>query len=342
MRCAGIPAARSSRAARAASTCMWSAPRVRRADARELYELLKRQLPTAREGLWHLSALMCPQHRSDTISEIKQALVDRRNAIARGDAPKPVRVVSTNLIEAGVDRSAFPGLVRDHVMVAALLPAGRAALAVLRERLELGFRVAKWKVGVGSIADELSLLDDLLALLPAGARLRLDANGAWDRRQAERWLEAAAERPIEYVEQPVEAQRRGAEDLLLGLAADYPVPLALDESIAEDADIEAWLGRGWSGVYVVKPTLLLNPPRVMDRLAKAGASVVFSSAMETTVGFKQGLRWAFAWPGEARAVGFGVGSRFAGPAGAVPPLAPFWRWADVERMSPEATWNALN
>lgn len=213
---------------------------------------------------------------------------------------------------------------------------------MLRERLELGFRVAKWKVGVGSIADELALLDDLLALLPAGARLRLDANGAWDRRQAERWLEAAAERPIEYVEQPVEAQRRGAEDLLLGLAADYPVPLALDESIADDAEIEAWLERGWSGVYVVKPTLLLNPPRVMDRLAKAGASVVFSSALETTVGFKQGLRWAFAWPGEARAVGFGVGSRFAGPAGEVPPLAPFWRWVDVERMSPEATWSALN
>jgi CRISPR-associated endonuclease/helicase Cas3 len=75
----------------------------RRADARELYELLKRQLPTHRDGLWHLSALMCPQHRSDAIADIKQALSDRRQALACGDAPKPVRVVSTNLIEAGVD-----------------------------------------------------------------------------------------------------------------------------------------------------------------------------------------------------------------------------------------------
>ena len=75
----------------------------RRADARELYERLKQQLPTGREGLWHLSALMCPQHRSDTIADIKQALLDRRTAISRGEAPKPVRVVSTNLIEAGVD-----------------------------------------------------------------------------------------------------------------------------------------------------------------------------------------------------------------------------------------------
>jgi len=247
----------------------------------------------------------------------------------------------TALSEAGVDPVAPPARLRDHVAVAALLPAGRAALGVLRERLDLGFRVAKWKVGVDPIADELALLDDLLALLPGGARLRLDANGAWDRRQAERWLDAAAERPIEYVEQPIEPRSRGAEDLLLGLAADYPVTLALDESIAEENDLDAWLGRGWPGVFVVKPTLLVNPPRAMARLAKAGASVVFSSALETAIGFRQGLHWAFAWPGEARAVGFGVGSRFAGSAGAVPPLVPFWRWADVERMNPEETWNAL-
>ncbi len=248
----------------------------------------------------------------------------------------------TALIEAGVDPGVLPDLARDHVMVSALLPAGRAALAVLRERLELGFRVAKWKVGVEPIADELALLDDLLALLPSGARLRLDANGAWDRRQAERWLAAASERPIEYVEQPIEAGRPGAEDLLLGLAGDYPVPLALDESIADDGDIEAWLGRGWPGVYVVKPTLLSDPCRAIEGLTKARAAVVFSSALETAVGFKQGLRWAFAWRGEARAVGFGVGTLFAGPAGDVPPQAPFWRWADVERLDPEATWNALS
>jgi O-succinylbenzoate synthase len=246
------------------------------------------------------------------------------------------------LIEAGVDGGGLPDLARDHVMVSALLPAGRAALGVLRERLELGFRVAKWKVGVEPIADELALLDDLLALLPSGARLRLDANGAWDRRHAERWLEAASERPIEYVEQPIEPGRRGAEDLLLGLAGDYPVPVALDESIADDGDIEAWLGRGWPGVYVVKPTLLSDPRRTIEGLAKARAAVVFSSALETAVGFKRGLRWAFAWRGEARAVGFGVGTLFSGPAGDVPPLAPFWRWAEVERMNPEATWSALS
>jgi O-succinylbenzoate synthase len=120
------------------------------------------------------------------------------------------------------------------------------------------------------------------------------------------------------------------------------VPVALDESIAVDADVTAWLDRGWSGVFVIKPTLLADPGSAVDRLAAAGANVVFSSALETAVGFRSALRWAFTWRGEPRAVGFGVGRLFGGPAGEVPPLAPFWRWSDLERMDPAASWNALN
>lgn len=83
----------------------------RRADARELYEGLKRELTTGASGLWHLSALMCPQHRSEVIADIKAALGARREALARGEAAEPVRVVSTQLVEAGVDLD-FPVVFR--------------------------------------------------------------------------------------------------------------------------------------------------------------------------------------------------------------------------------------
>jgi len=59
-----------------------------RAHARNLYEQI-RHLPGAR----HLSALMCPRHRSIFIYLIRRAL----------RFGKPCRVVSTQLIEAGVD-----------------------------------------------------------------------------------------------------------------------------------------------------------------------------------------------------------------------------------------------
>ena len=80
----------------------------RRADARDLYRLLRAE---DAEVTWHLSAQMCPQHRSDTIARIKAALDARRNALAAGIETKPLRVVSTQLVEAGVDMD-FPAVYR--------------------------------------------------------------------------------------------------------------------------------------------------------------------------------------------------------------------------------------
>jgi len=229
-----------------------------------------------------------------------------------------------------------------HLGVAALLPAGRAALMPIAAKAEAGFRVFKWKVGVEDVADELVLLDDVCAALPNGAKLRLDANGAWDRRQAERWLERCADRPVEFVEQPISAAARGAVDLLLGLAGDFPTPLALDESLTGEHDIERWLGAGWPGVFIVKPALLGDVAAALATLAKAKAAVVFSSALETAVGARAALQAALAWPGEPRALGFGVWPLFADTRFDGPYLAPFIREKDVERLDPEAVWNALN
>lgn len=61
-----------------------------RADCRELHRLMP-------PGTIHLSALMCGEHRSQVIAEIKRRL---KEGI-------PTRVVSTQLVEAGVDMS-FP------------------------------------------------------------------------------------------------------------------------------------------------------------------------------------------------------------------------------------------
>ena len=226
--------------------------------------------------------------------------------------------------------------------VAALLPAGRMVLAAITPRAEMGFRVFKWKVGAGDLADELALLDDVCAALPNGSKLRLDANGAWNRRQAERWLERCADRPVEFVEQPVAADAPGAADLLLGLANDFPTALALDESLSTEDDVERWLGAGWRGGFVVKPSLLGDVAGAVEKLARAKANVVFSSALETAVGAQAALRVAFGWTGESRALGFGVWPLFADARFDGPVMAPFVRWEDVERIDPEVVWNALN
>lgn len=69
-----------------------------RAHARKIFERIASE---SKEGLYHLSALMCPVHRSAKLKIIKQALKDGELC----------RVVSTQLIEAGVDVD-FPKVYR--------------------------------------------------------------------------------------------------------------------------------------------------------------------------------------------------------------------------------------
>lgn len=84
----------------------------RRADAAELYRQVQAASGTADpRGTWHLSALMCAQHRSDVLAEIRAALEARRAALSDGSRSPRVRVISTQLVEAGVDLD-FPVVFR--------------------------------------------------------------------------------------------------------------------------------------------------------------------------------------------------------------------------------------
>ena len=82
----------------------------RRNDARELANLLAAD-PESSGGLEHLSALMCPNHRLKVIDEVKAKLAANRERRSRGEAIEPIRLISTQLIEAGVDLD-FPVVYR--------------------------------------------------------------------------------------------------------------------------------------------------------------------------------------------------------------------------------------
>jgi len=291
-----------------------------------------------------------PRFGTETIEEIDgvcRGLGGRITAQALAEVPARLGCLRHALGAAigewaEADGAAVAAEANETLTVSALLPAGRAVLEAVKPKLEIGFRTFKWKVGVGDPADEISLLDDLCAELPEGAKLRLDANGAWDRRKAERWLERCAERPVEFVEQPIAADARGSEDLLRGLAADFPVTLALDESLVGEGDVMRWLGLGWPGVYVLKLALVGDPAVTLARLAHAKAAVVFSSSLETAVGARTALRHAFAWKGARRALGYGVWPLFADRRFDGPAAAPFLRRSDLAQLDPEAIWTALD
>ena len=81
-----------------------------RRDARELYNRLPKD-----EGIClHLSRMMCPEHIRQTIRFLKEALKDEHNTV--------VRVIATQLIEAGVDID-FPVVFRQEAGLDSILQA---------------------------------------------------------------------------------------------------------------------------------------------------------------------------------------------------------------------------
>lgn len=81
-----------------------------RRDAREIYNRLPKD-----EGIClHLSRMMCPEHVRQTIQLLKEALQDKRNTV--------IRVVATQLIEAGVDID-FPVVYRQEAGLDSILQA---------------------------------------------------------------------------------------------------------------------------------------------------------------------------------------------------------------------------
>lgn len=77
-----------------------------RKSAQKIYSLLEP------EGAFHLSTLMCPAHRKAVLTEIRARLKDGL----------PCRVVSTSLIEAGVDVD-FPAVFREEAGLDSILQA---------------------------------------------------------------------------------------------------------------------------------------------------------------------------------------------------------------------------
>ncbi|MBI2307417.1 MAG: o-succinylbenzoate synthase [Rhodocyclales bacterium] len=102
--------------------------------------------------------------------------------------------------------------------------------AMLDEALAAGCSVIKLKLGGAAPEHELAALRKLAPRLPPQARLRLDANRAWDADTAARVGAALAELPVESLEEPLAAPTAAA---LRALQRSLPFALAVDESWRE-------------------------------------------------------------------------------------------------------------
>ena len=97
------------------------------------------------------------------------------------------------------------------------------------KKMELGFRCIKLKIGAIDFDRELELLRFIRSKFPADViELRVDANGAFDPKDALEKLKRLSELQLHSIEQPI---RAGQWQEMARLVEDTPLPIALDEEL---------------------------------------------------------------------------------------------------------------
>jgi len=211
-------------------------------------------------------------------------------------------------------------------------------LGLVEEYASCHYRAVKFKIGKRPLARELADLERALGPLGEDVALRLDANGGLTLRQTREWLEAVADWPVEFLEQPMPP---GEEPAMAALARDYPTALALDESACRADDLKRWRDWKWPGLFVVKPLLSGSHANLIAELAQGADDCVYSSALETLVGMGSAMRVAAAHPGRRLALGFGV-ERLFGRDQAGWALGAFARDGDLPTLEEARDlWNRI-
>ena len=206
---------------------------------------------------------------------------------------------------------------------ALLLPAGEAMISALADLQAspagLEERTLKWKVATESDALECRCLEHLLGCLPATARLRLDANGGWDRRTAASWMKLLAQEPrLAWLEQPLPVEDQQGLDQLAALG-----PVALDESLAHRPELR----QSWKGWQVRRPSLEGDPRGLLQELQEGAPKLMLSTAFETGIGRR--------WLHHLAAL------QHLGPTPTAPGLAPGWCPAGaLFDADPQNVWQA--
>ena len=161
----------------------------------------------------------------------------------------------------------------------------------------------------------------LAEALPAGCRLRLDANGAWDEITAVEFLAACERLPVESLEEPLRDPDPAALDRLRKAPAS---PLALDESLARlpGSGASRPIAGTPSGAQTRPPWRNAGPPWPARQARDAGITCVVTSALAPVVSLAAAHLAAAVAAGSDREVAHGLATAgwFATDTGTPPPV----------------------
>ncbi|PIE50371.1 MAG: o-succinylbenzoate synthase [Flavobacteriales bacterium] len=166
----------------------------------------------------------------------------------------------------------------------------------IEEKLKLGFRCIKLKIGV-NWKEEKAILEALRKDYPVNQlELRVDANGAFGFEKAKIVLQELADVDIHSIEQPIKA---GQIDLMRKLCAKTPTPIALDEELIGVVEYEqkAKLLNEINPQYIIlKPSLVGGFSGSDEWIALAEERNIgwwITSALESNIGLNAIAQYTF-------------------------------------------------
>jgi len=201
--------------------------------------------------------------------------------------------------EAGVAVAALLAPARhERVAVSALIGGddADAAAADAGRAIRRGFRTLKLKLLARELARDEERVAAVRKAAGAGAKLRLDANGAWKEATAIEAVERLARFDVELIEQPVAAADVAA---LARVRAASSIPIAADEAVRDEDTAAHLLDAAAADLLVLKPAALGGlraAGRIARRAQRAGIDVVVTSFLDSSVGIAAALHFAASLP----------------------------------------------
>ena len=199
------------------------------------------------------------------------ALLDLRgkHAMARSSfvAPSPTKA----------DRS---GPIRCNATLTSGDPA--SVVSVAESWAADGFSTFKLKLGTGDDAAQVRAVREALG---PRARIRIDANAAWDVAAAKRILAELEPYEVELAEQPVATMEEALE-----VTSSTSIPLAADESVETRADAEQVVATGSFALTGIKLSKVGGPEEAMEIAEVLPAYM--TSALDGPVGIAAALQVA--------------------------------------------------
>jgi len=182
----------------------------------------------------------------------------------------------------------------------------------MEEKLELGFRCVKLKIGAIDFDQELDLIKRIRSRFSFHeVELRLDANGAFPYDEALYKLELLSQYAIHSIEQPI---RQGQWAYMAELCRESPLPIALDEELigVNDPAMKRHM------LNIIKPRYIILKPSLHGGMAgcrewiatarEMGIGSWITSALESNIGLNAIAQFASSVYGDHITMPQGLGT----------------------------------